>query len=303
MYKSSVGNVYKWHQVTLHNDDAMMIDNDEKVAEKIEYIKEQLLKDVQPEGDGEEEALDGFLGGLDAEQVEALTADDGGEEKPTVIKAEKPESEESAEALSVVSAQAQEVLASARREAENIKSQALAEATREMEELRRTTLEEAEKNGYDEGYHKGMEQIEKQKAQLAEERKRMEEEYQQQIDELEPRFVETLTDIYEKVFQVDLKKEHDIIVHLISTTMHKLEGNSSYLIHVSKEDYQYVNLKKNEVLVSAISANATVEIVEDMTLGPNDCIIETDTGVFDCGLGTQLEELSQKLKLLSYSRK
>lgn len=303
MYSSSRGNIYKSYQVTVQNKDTMLIDNDEKVAERIALIKEQMLKGMASENGDEEEDLDGFAHGLDAEVVDALTTEDMEPERPSVIKAERPESANSAEALSVVSAQAQEVLEAARREAESIKSQALTEATGEIEELRRTTLEEAQKSGYEEGYQRGMKEIEQLKTRLAEDRKQMEEEYQRQIDELEPRFIETLTDIYEKVFQIDLKKEHDIIVHLISATMHKLEGNSSYLIHVSKEDYQYVNLKKNEVLASAISANAAIEIVEDMTLGPNDCIIETDTGVFDCGLGTQLEELSQKLKLLSYNRR
>ena len=45
-----------------------------------------------------------------------------------------------------------------------------------------------------------------------------------------------------------------------------------------------------------------VEVVEDATLGKNDCLIETENGIFDCGLGTQLAELRQKLKLLSYEK-
>ena len=101
-----------------------------------------------------------------------------------------------------------------------------------------------------------------------------EEEYQELVKSLEPKFVEALTDIYEKVFRIDLQKEHSIVMHLIASTMHKIEGNSNYLIHVSKEDYPYVNMKKNEILASALSANASVELVEDITLGANDCIIE-----------------------------
>ena len=200
----------------------------------------------------------------------------------------------------MISAQAQEILASARREADSIKSNALIEAQAEIENLRQNTYEEARSQGYDAGYNEAVEQVEQQKLQLADEQKRLEEEYQELVKNLEPKFVETLTDIYEKVFQIDLKKEHDIVMHLIASTMHKIEGNSNYLIHVSKEDYPYVNMKKNEILASALSANASVELVEDITLGPNDCIIETDGGIFDCGLGTQLEELTQKLRLLSY---
>ena len=300
MYNS---NIYKSHMVVVQDEDMLLIDNNEKIAKKIESLEELMVSSAR--GETEDEPLDGFVGGLDAELVEALTADFD-EELPTVIKAERPEepqqTQNSADALAIVSAQAQEVLEAARREADNIKSQALMEAQQELESLRSRAMEEGRTQGYDDGYSEAIAQVEEQKKQVLEERKRLEAEYQELVEQLEPRFVEALTDIYEKVFQVDLKKEQNIIMHLISSTMHKIEGSNTYLIHVSREDYPYVSMMKNEMLIPSVSANASVEIVEDMTLGANDCIIETDGGVFDCGLGTQLEELSQKLRLLSYTK-
>ncbi len=297
------GNIFKSHMVVVQDDDTLLIDNNERIAKKIESLEETMINSARSELG--EDSFDGFVGGLDAEMVEALTADSD-EELPTVIKAERPEevqeTKTSADALAIVSAQAQEVLEAARREAENLKSQAMIEAQQELEAMKNRAYEEGKAQGYDDGYGEAVAQVEEQKNQLAQERKRLEAEYQDLVEELEPRFVEALTDIYEKVFRVDLKKEQNIIMHLISSTMHKIEGSNTYLIHVSKEDYPYVSMKKNEVLVTSVSANASVEIVEDMTLGANDCIIETDGGVFDCGLGTQLEELSQKLRLLSYTK-
>ncbi len=297
------GNIFKSHMVVVQDDDTLLIDNNERIAKKIESLEEAMINSARSELG--EDSFDGFVGGLDAEMVEALTADSD-EELPTVIKAERPEevqeTQTSADALAIVSAQAQEVLEAARREAENLKSQAMIEAQQELEAMKNRAYEEGKAQGYDDGYGEAVAQVEEQKNQLAQERKRLEAEYQDLVEELEPRFVEALTDIYEKVFRVDLKKEQNIIMHLISSTMHKIEGSNTYLIHVSKEDYPYVSMKKNEVLVTSVSANASVEIVEDMTLGANDCIIETDGGVFDCGLGTQLEELSQKLRLLSYTK-
>lgn len=291
-------NIYKFNQVILKDDDALLIDNNEKVARKIEYLEELIQKEARKEE--VPEAPDGFMSGLDAAQVDALTAD---EEETTVIKAEPaPQKEETPDSLEVISAQAQEMLAEARREADRIKSKALTEAQQEIESLRSRGYDEGKEQGYEDGYNEGMTQVESLRTSLEEERTRHDKEYHEMVNELEPKFVETMTDIYEKVLKVDLAKDHDILVHLISSAMHKIEGSSNYLIHVSREDYQYVILKKEEALVSAVSPHSSVEIVEDMTLGANDCIIETDGGVFDCGLGTQLEELSQKLKLLSYSK-
>lgn len=303
--------IYKFHQVVVRDQEKLVIDNNEKVAKKIEYLTEQMMKEAAAAENTE--LLDGFSSGLEAEKVEALTAE-GEEDLPAVIKAAPSETEEIApvqsqparqsagEALAIVSAQAEEMLSAARREAENIKSHALIEVQVEIENLRRTAMEEARAQGYEDGYQEAVAQVEQERASLLEQKKKMEDEYQQMVSDLEPKFIDTLTDIYEKVFRVDLKKEQDIIMHLISSTMQKIEGSSNYLIHVSKEDYSYVNLKKQDVLVPVVSPNAAIEVVEDITLGANDCIIETDGGVFDCGLGTQLEDLAQKLKLLSYRR-
>ncbi len=293
-------NIYKFNQITVQNDDALMIDNNEKVAKKIEYL-EGLMLTVAGSERGTD-TLDGFSSGLNAGQVDALLTDD---ESGSVIKAAQPENaegEDTGAVLQAVSAQVQEMLDKARSEAEEIKSEVLARAQQESEELKQRAFEEGKVKGYDDGYNEGVAKIEAQRKKLEEERVSLEKDYQELVKALEPRFIESLTDIYEKIFKVDLAKEQDIIVHLISTAMHKIEGSSNYLIHVSKEDYSYVSMKKEELLASAVYSGASVEIVEDITLCSNECMIETDGGIFDCGLGTQLEELSQKLRLLSYAK-
>lgn len=293
-------NIYKFNQITVQNDDALMIDNNEKVAKKIEYLEGLMLKEAGSESGTD--TLGGFSSGLNAGQVDALLADDEGGSVIKAVQPENAEDEDAGESLQTVSAQVQEILDKAHGEAEVIKSEALARAQQESEELKQRAFEEGKVKGYDDGYNEGMAKIEAQRKKLEEERVSLEKDYQELVKTLEPRFVESLTDIYEKIFKVDLAKEQNIIVHLISTAMHKIEGSSNYLIHVSKEDYSYVSMKKEELLASAVSSGASIEIVEDITLCSNECMIETDGGVFDCGLGTQLEELSQKLRLLSYAK-
>ena len=72
---------------------------------------------------------------------------------------------------------------------------------------------------------------------------------------------------------------------------------------MSKEDYPYVSMQKKVVQASATAPNSSVEIIEDLTLAKSECMIETGGGIFDCGLGTELKELTSKLKLLSYEKK
>lgn len=61
-------------------------------------------------------------------------------------------------------------------------------------------------------------------------------------------------------------------------------------------------MQKRELIKNTNINIDDVELLEDATLGKNECMIETGNGVFDCSLGTQLEALNEELRLLSYEQ-
>ena len=258
-------------------EDARVINTNDLVAKR---IRELAAKMQQDEGTG-------FISGLAADKVEALVTDTGdGEENPQT----------SGNVIKEAEAEAQKIIEDAKAKAENI----LADARAQAEAQKADALEQARRQGQQEAKAEA-ERAEAQRA--AEYQKKaagLDAEYQKRMDELEPQFVDTITGIYEHIFDVDLHSYREVLCYLISATMRKTEDNRSFLVHVSKEDYPYVSMQKKQIMAGATAPNSTVEIVEDMTLGKGECMIETESGIFDCGLGTQLSELRQKLKLLSY---
>ena len=276
MTRSLSSNLLKRGFTQLVEEDARVIDTNDLVAKR---IRELAAKMQQDEGTG-------FISGLAADKVEALVTDTGdGEENPqtsgNVIKA----GEDLQKLKEEAEAKAESILADARAQAEAQKADALEQARRQGQQEAKAEAERAE-------------------AQRAAEYQKkaagLDAEYQKRMDELEPQFVDTITGIYEHIFDVDLHSYREVLCYLISATMRKTEDNRSFLVHVSKEDYPYVSMQKKQIMAGATAPNSTVEIVEDMTLGKGECMIETESGIFDCGLGTQLSELRQKLKLLSY---
>ena len=274
--RSLSSNLLKKGFTKLSEDDARVIDTNELVAKRIRELSAKMQK----------ESNTGFVSGLAADKVETLVTDP--EEEKTdfapsgnVIKA----GEDLQKLKEDAEAEAQKIVEDARAQAESIlqdaRSQAEAERTDIQEAARRQGQQEA--------------QAEADRTEAVREA-----EYQKRLDELEPEFVDTITGIYEHIFHVDLHSYREVLCYLISTTMRKSEDNRSFLIHVSKEDYPYVSMQKKQISAGAVAPNATVEIVKDITLGKGECLIETEGGIFDCGLGTQLSELRQKLKLLSY---
>ncbi|SKB90202.1 flagellar assembly protein FliH [Lachnospiraceae bacterium] len=282
-------NLLKSRYVMVDSPERRIIDSNQQVADRIQDLAAAL----------EEESVDadGFSLGLNAEKVELLTQDDeeGGEgdpdEMPTVIPAG------AAETIAAVQADADEILRNANEEAERIISEAQAEAS----EIRAAAENEGREAGHSEGYAAGMAEVESMRLEVQEKEKQLENEFQKKIEELEPMFIDTLTDIYEHIFHVRFGDTKNVIFYLIQDAVRKVEGNASFIIHVSKEDYGFVSMQKKELL-AGVSAADGAEIVEDMTLKPNECFIETGGGIFDCSLETQLAGLKRELRLLSYSR-
>ena len=265
-------------------------------------------------------AQDGFKPGLDVELMElseeeqnALDEGFDGELSGNVIKASGNENEEfpgtnavdnngSFDSMSLnmdeAQANAEQILANAKAEAERILREARENASREAESIRK----EASEKGYEEGVRRGEDTTRLEQEKYRNLSEQLEAEYKKMFEELEPQFIDVITDVYEHIFHVDLKSYREVLIFLISATMRKIEGSRNFLIHISKEDYPYVSMQKKQLVASVSASNSSVEIVEDIALSKNECMIETDGGIFDCGLGTQLNELRQKLKLLSYEK-
>ena len=286
--KSLSSNLLKRRHTYLQQDEKRVIAVNELMAKRIEELA---VKMKQPENEG-------FVSGLQTETVDMLLQEnaDGEVGQSNVIKANAGENSE------VLKAQAREeaaaLLEEAKLQAEALKKEALIQAERESTQIR--DLARAQ------GYEEGLAKAEAENSHLEEEwnqrSRKLEEEYQKKFDELEPEFVDTITGIYEHIFHVELRSYREVLAYLISTTMRKIEGNRNFMIHVSKEDYPYISMQKKQLAAGAAATSSAVEVVEDMTLGKNECLIETEGGIFDCGLGTELLELRQKLKMLSYEK-
>ncbi len=295
MFKTKPRTLYKAAWVKVDGEEKCVIDSNALVAERIEEWENLRKANAsalpsfdEEEGEGDEE----FTSGIAGEEIDALF--DDGEGASNIIKAGEP----AGPSLEEIEAQAQAIIEEAKEEAERI----LEEARSQGMTMRADAVEEGKKQGYDEGYRKGMAEADGLKQELDERRRALEAEYDEMLENLEPRFIETITDVYSHIFGVDLMDNRDILVHLIDSTLRKVESSRTFIVHVSADDYPHVNMQKQTLMEGAVAGRGLIEIIEDIALSKGDCLIETDGGIFDCGVGTQLEELTKKLQVLSYEK-
>ena len=126
----------------------------------------------------------------------------------------------------------------------------------------------------------------------------LENEYNELKDSIEPELVEVITDVFRKVTGVVTEDNHDIILHLINDVMHNADASRDFVINVSPDDYSFL-INNQGKIYCAMSREVNIDIVEDVTLERNQCMIETNTGIFNCSLDIELNKLINNIKLLS----
>ncbi|MGN1196997.1 MAG: FliH/SctL family protein [Acetatifactor sp.] len=278
-----MSNIVKQYFTVVRSEDKRIIDTNDLAMKR---IGEQLTE--SDAGD------DGFISGLKAEELVPMDEDiceeesEGGNAAPTA-------------------ANTGYLVEQARKEAITILEEARAEAARITEEARslmeaekNKVLTEAGENGYREGLIKAGEEAEALRREYREKEAELESYYRQQIEEMEPKLVDAITDIYQHIFDVELSNHKEILLNLLRSAL-KGAGGRDFLIHVSREDYIYISENRTKLL-EVLPSRCELDVVEDQSLAVNECLIETEGGMIDCGLDTQMTELKQKLRLLARTK-
>ena len=256
------------------------IDNNELIKQKLEEIKAKQIEMVEA---GDEEEVDGFVEGLDSLQVARLVGEADEEDESPIIRPvdiEKMTEEANAEAERIVS-----------------------EAKQEAASIQESARSEGFEAGYSEGKAKADSEVASIRRSLEEEYARkaeeLEAEYNKLKEELEPALVDKLADIYEKIVGIELSDSKETVTFLLKKALGSMDSYKWYIIHVSQEDFADVNASIDDILKSSGILADNLEVIEDHSLSKNGCMIESDGGIFEVGLDTQMTLLSKQLKILS----
>lgn len=270
--------------------DKRVIDYNDIISEKLKQIRKSI---------GEEKiSEDGFHAGLNPIDVnEVLTGDEQivGDESYNHEGAYEEE----------ISLSSEEVLAEAQAEADDIinragqDANAIIERAKEEAEMIRN---QAREDGYAEGKAMAEEEVQTYISQANEELKAQESqlinEYRKKEEELEPALVETILNIFSEITRAVSVDKKDMILALVNNVMSGGDACRNYIIKACNEDAAFLRDNKDKI-VNSVRNDIHIEIVADPTMKKNECLIDTDTGVYDCSLDIQLENLVNDIRILS----
>lgn len=297
------GNFIKGGFVKLEDDNKVIIDNNEAIKKRLEE-----LKNIMPNFQGafdEDESQDSNY--LNDDELSKLVSEDSAGDVADLLSDDGFSA--GIDALEVNDVNVIESVSDkSQEEYENI----IAAANEEAEAIRNRAQEE----GYNEGYSKGLsegkesgrselEQEYNRKSnlldsQLAEKERALNEQYESMINDLEPMLVDKIMDVIMHVTGIELSGNRETIMTILKSALENMDNGKHYLIHVSPEDYDNVKNNISDICKGTGLQEDSFDIIEDNSVAPNGALIESEAGIFDCGLGSQLELLKKKLMLISF---
>lgn len=208
------------------------------------------------------------------------------EENENVIKIEE-------DTILLARKEAERILEEAREETESL----LKQAEMEIEGIRET----AHKKGYQEGQTQLERELSERQGQLEgayrEKAAALEQDYLTKQEQMEEELVDVILEVFNKVFHIQFDNKKHILMHLINDAIMDIEGEKRFRIKVSEDNVQFLENHKEDIM-DRVGHDIELEILTDSTMDGNACVIETESGVFDCSLGTQLENLMKDIRSL-----
>ena len=277
----SLSNLLKQRYVVNLGTEKKIINGDErfmknpKIVGGAKNVMENITGSSIPKA---EEVIDGFLAGLAVEEI--------------IVEPKEPEFDPE-EILLQAQSEADAILAAAREEAVQITESAKKEAG--------MLCEQKKQEGYTAGMMKAQLELNTKTVQLeadyAAKAQVLQQEYEKQLDTMETDIVDAVIRVFNKVFHIQFENKRQILLHLIKDTLLGIDAGKEFHIRVAEINYKYIESHVADIK-EKIGNDVTIDVINDMTLTDEACIIETETGVFDCGVDMVLANLEKDIRSL-----
>lgn len=285
---NSLSNIlYRVQMAPQEEQKTCVIDSNELVGEKIEERRRKEKKRQMQALDSEEAFV-----AMDGETLDEDTEHHGQQMPEEADEAKEAESE--IDYVAQAKEEADAILSVARQQADAI----LAEAGEQADAMRSHAEAEGQKEGYEQGLQEAAARQRELESRMQEEKEQLQADYDQKQKNMEHELVDVVCDVVEKVFLVQFGDKKEIIRHAVDQALANIEGSKAFMIRVGEVNLEFLRAHKEE-LQEKVGQDMTLDIVLDPLLDETQCMIETDGGLFDCGMDTQMRNLIKDIKSLS----
>lgn len=115
------------------------------------------------------------------------------------------------------------------------------------------------------------------------------------LADIEDQITELVLLIATKVVKSLAEAQKDVVVKNVVDALKNLKGREHFLVRVNPKDLKIVESRLPNMR-SLLEAKGTITCVEDSSVDPGGCIIETEFGEVDARIATQLQKIEQSIR-------
>ena len=190
--------------------------------------------------------------------------------------------------------EAEKIIAGAKEKAKQIEDDSLAA----FENERKEAEERGRLAGREAGFIEGKEEV----ARLVERTQTILERAQDKraeiLVETERQIIDLVLLISRKVIKTISENQRNIVFSNAGEALRKVKGRGNIIIKVNMLDLKLTTEHKKD-FINMVEGAKSLQILEDTTVDPGGCVIETDYGEIDARISSQLAELEQKILEIS----
>jgi flagellar assembly protein FliH len=259
-------------------------------------VVEDVLQYTGPTADDLRREAEAFKKSWDADKAEMISqakreADEIIKEAETKAFAEvKRRTDDAQKAKQQAEAEADEM----RRNAEEKAAALVEDAQKQVDDIAKQARKEGFDRGHEDGYASGKAEVDRLIEQLHNIINRAIEKRNEIIEESETLLINLVLLIAKKVVKVISENQKNVVINNVIQALRKLKSRGEVVIRVNLED---VSLTSEHVkdFMRMVENVKSITVVEDSSVDKGGCVIETDFGLIDARISSQLHEIEEKI--------
>lgn len=190
--------------------------------------------------------------------------------------------------------EAERILAAAKEKAAVIEADAHTAFENERKDAENQGRETGREAGFAEGYAEVERLIDRTRTVL----ERAQDKREEILAETEQQIIDLVLLISRKVVKVISENQRNVVISNVVQALRKVKGRGNIIIKVNLVDVK-LTTEHTKKFIQLLEGTQSVQVVEDSSVDPGGCIIETDFGEVDARISSQFAELESKILEMS----
>lgn len=170
----------------------------------------------------------------------------------------------------------------------------ISEARHQVSQIEEEARQKGEEAGREEGFQEGHKEAERLIERLHVIIDKAIEKREDMINEAETQMIDLVLLISRKVIKVISENQKNVVVNNIVQALRKLKSRGDVAVRVNLADLDLATDHTRDFM-KMVENVKSITILEDTSVDPGGCIIETDFGQIDARITSQLKEIEEKI--------